>query len=249
MTDSASEHYKKLLGRIYPWMVGDFDTACKGATSYFESIGLMSEDSGVAVDLGCGHGVQSIPLCNLGFHVVAVDSSEELLSELRAKQHGGTLETVCGDLVDFVERLQKPVNAFVCMGDTLTHLATVQDVERTVQSCARNLLPGGVLCLSFRDYTSRALRGVDRFIPVRTDENRIQMCFIETHAEYVLVHDVLHERVANDWQTTVGAYRKLRLSPAEVTALAVSTGVELLAHSEHRGMTFLTFAKPAASSG
>jgi transcriptional regulator with AAA-type ATPase domain len=59
-----------------------------------------------------------------------------------------------------------------CMGDTLTHLSSRSEVSNLFQSVARALKPGGRFVVTYRDLASVELLGLDRFIPVRSDDHR-----------------------------------------------------------------------------
>src|SRR5690349_17523077 len=102
------------------------------------------------------------------------------------------------------------------MGDTLTHLPDPSSVEQLFSAVAESLTQNGMFVATFRDYTS-PLTGQQRFIPVRSDADRILTCFLEYAPGYVDVHDLLHERDGGAWQLRVSAYRKLRLAPAWVS--------------------------------
>src|SRR5437762_145020 len=61
--------------------------------------GLLGDVGGLAVlDLGCGTGRHSIPLAAAGAVVTAVDFSEEMLAQARAKQGAGGITFLCHDL-------------------------------------------------------------------------------------------------------------------------------------------------------
>lgn len=80
------------------------------------------------------------------------------------------------------------------MGDTLTHLPSKDDVAALLRDVAQSLAPGGQLVLSYRDLT-RPLTGTDRFLPVRSTDDRIMTCFLEyADADTVMVHDLIHTR-------------------------------------------------------
>ncbi len=49
-----------------------------------------------------------------------------------------------------------PQSLIVCLGDTLTHLESTDDVERLVRDVATSLRPGGRFVATFRDYTHPA---------------------------------------------------------------------------------------------
>ncbi|KAL2914084.1 hypothetical protein HK105_206342 [Polyrhizophydium stewartii] len=270
-------HYEVLLSEHYTWTLGGSKAKHNVNLALLRELlpgstvpaqtppGELAGTAGprparVALDLGCGSGFQTIPLLQLGFHVVAIDASDALLSELRgeAEQLGGDatqrLHTVCGDLLGFgtacegasgwlprmdnepalpkqahVPRGSPPspplssdalsaaspqllskqpsppplendlaaalalpsaasdqlkalrpggIDAIVCMGDTLTHLGSLDEIDSLVASSFGALAPGGRLVLQFRDLT-QPLFGTDRFIPVRSDERTVFTCFLE----------------------------------------------------------------------
>jgi len=101
------------------------------------------------------------------------------------------------------------------MGDTLTHLESRADVTRLFGDAYKALMPGGLLVLTFRDL-SVELHGLDRFLPVRSDADRIMTCVLEYEADKVVVNDLVHVREGNSWTLHKSCYRKLRLSAQEV---------------------------------
>ena len=176
-----------------------------------------------AVDLGAGFGMHSIPLARRGYSVVAIDTSPLLLEVLRDQVGTLPVRTVEDDLLAFQKHLDERADLVLCMGDTLTHLAGQQSVERLFSLVAESLHPSGTFVASFRDYTSPRV-GNQRFIPVRSDADRILTCFLEYASEHVSVHDLLHERNGSEWRLRVSAYRKLRLSPEWVATALQARG-------------------------
>ncbi len=52
--------------------------------------------------------------------------------------------------------------------------------------------------------------GLDRFIPLRADADRIMTCFLESNgSESVMVHDLIHVRQGETWTLRKSAYPKL----------------------------------------
>jgi regulation of enolase protein 1 (concanavalin A-like superfamily) len=97
------------------------------------------------------------------------------------------------------------------MGDTLTHLPSKPDVIALFRRVSDALHSGGIFVITYRDLTLE-LRGADRFIPVRSDENAIMTCFLEyENSESVLVHDLVYTRQGSDWTLGKSSYSKLRL--------------------------------------
>ena len=124
------------------------------------------------------------------------------------------------------------------MGDTLTHLPNQESVDSLFQRVMQGLAPHGTFVLSFRDY-SIPLEGDRRFIPVRSDQNRIFTCFLEYHEQTVLVHDLLHELDESGWNLRVSAYQKLRLAPEWVIQKLASLGFQVTREQSLSGMVRL----------
>ena len=135
---SVEEHYENLLARHYSWMRGDYDSMVRECLAFFEEAGVAPRSGGKALDLGCGPGFQSIALAELGFAVLSVDTSGVLLEELRSRAGGRDILAVPGDIRDpGVYAAEGPFEVAVCIGDTLTHLATPREGERGKLGVAR----------------------------------------------------------------------------------------------------------------
>jgi len=209
---SVQEHYDQHLGPVYAWMAGGVESAFERGAAELDAVGEYSSNGGVAVDLGAGFGMHSIPLARRGFDVVAIDSSAVMLDEL--SRQAGTLpvRAIRDDLLSFPQYLSLRPELVLCMGDTLTHLPDEQYVERLVVTVCESLAEGGRFVITLRDY-STPLAGDRRFIPVRSDEHRIFVCFLEYGASRVRVNDILHQREGSQWTMSVSSYDKLRIMP------------------------------------
>jgi 2-polyprenyl-3-methyl-5-hydroxy-6-metoxy-1,4-benzoquinol methylase len=235
---TVAEHYERHLGPIYVWMAGGAEAALQAGAAEIEALSLPAARGAVVLDLGAGFGMHAIPLARKGARVTAIDSSAELLRTLTELRGDLPVRAVNDDLLSFQSHIAEAPSAILCMGDTITHLPDFGAVERLIERASAELPPGGVLVVSFRDY-SVPLSGEQRFIPVRSDEARILTCFLEYKAEAVLVHDILHERTAEGWQTRVSHYRKLRLSPERLIDRLQSNGFNVRREAGMRGMVRL----------
>jgi 2-polyprenyl-3-methyl-5-hydroxy-6-metoxy-1,4-benzoquinol methylase len=208
---TAKEHYDNHLGNFYSWMAGDFTAKQQEQQAFFMARGIVPVASKIAFDLGSGHGIQTVSLANLGFHVIAVDFNHPLLNELRENCKDLAVQIVENDLIIFLQNTNVKAELIVCMGDTLTHIKSFELVDTIIGEISQHLLPGGKVVLSFRDLTT-ALTGLQRFIPVKSDKTRILDCFLEYFEDYVMVHDILYEYSGGAWVQKVSAYPKLRLN-------------------------------------
>ena len=82
---TVDDHYANHLAAVYEWMVGDVEVALLRSAAELDAAGLIDGRGGAAVDLGAGIGLHAIPLARRGYEVIAIDSSVQLLSSLRAR--------------------------------------------------------------------------------------------------------------------------------------------------------------------
>lgn len=235
---SVSEHYEQHLGPIYVWMAGGVDAALKTGSDDIEALDLAPVRDAVAVDLGAGFGMHAIPLARRGYRVVAIDSCAELLSTLDRERGDLPVVTVEADLLAFRRHLPEVPALIVCLGDTLTHLDDEASVRTLISEASAALQPGGTLVFSFRDYIT-ALTGEQRFIPVRSTDDRIFTCFLDYGDTHVTVNDVVHERTGGQWRLRVSSYQKLRLAPDWVVRFLESAGFSVRRRDGARGMVWL----------
>jgi SAM-dependent methyltransferase len=234
---SVPEHYANLLAPVYSWMLGGAEAAFALGESDLASLLPVP---GLAVDLGAGIGMHAIPLARAGWRVLAIDASSHLLSELESAATGLPVSVHCDDIRNVTAQLApgERVDLVICMGDTLTHLDSLESVAALGRSVAGCLAPRGRFIATFRDYTHLP-SGTARFIPVRSDDRRILTCFLEESGDHVQVHDMLHERTNESWTTKVSSYRKLRLKPETAAEIFAATGLRSRLEPGPRGMVRL----------
>lgn len=216
---SAEQHYKNFLARHYSWMFGDFKQQVEKNLKWFETHSIHPQLNSRAIDLGCGSGFQSIALSLLGFDVTAVDFNPQLLDELKSHDEKGAVKIIQSDILKPEMYFRnRPYELAVCMGDTLSHLYSMNSVSRFLEITHSILVPRGILILSFRDY-SIELTGVNRFIPVQEDQDKIMTIFLEYKPDFVFVHDLIHKRENEGWKFEKSVYRKVRLSVYKMKTL------------------------------
>lgn len=223
-------------------MAGGVEAAAARAERELEVLGLLHGEGQFAVDLGAGFGMHTLPLARHGWAVLAIDSSSALLHELERHAAGLEVTAIDDDLLAFARHLDAAPNLALCMGDTLTHLSSKEAVESLIAEVYARLSPGGRFVTTFRDY-STALTGTARFIPVKSDAERILTCFLEYAPTTLLVHDILHERRDGQWHMSVSDYAKLRLPPKWVEATLTRCGFAVTSGEGASGMVSLVGVK------
>jgi SAM-dependent methyltransferase len=223
----VTTHYDALLAARYTWMMGGLDGCLSSASALLDSVGLTDEGSGAVLDLGAGAGYHARVLASRGFAVTAVDTSETLLKELAEVCAGLPVKTLQADLLDEARFAELgPFVLVLCVGDTLTHLSSMKDVDKLIRTAARVLAPGGALLLQFREQP-KDLSPQDSVIKMRAERDRIMQCVLHFEVDRVWVTDVAHEWNGQAWITTKSTYSKLRISTEAVLEIATTAGLNV----------------------
>ena len=224
-------------------MFGDFNAKVQENKDFFNLTGIELRSGGKALDLGCGSGFQSIALEKLGFRVLAVDMCETLLNELRNRSAGRDIDAVQGDILDYSIYADKgPFEVAVCMGDTLTHLQKTREVSVLFANIYSLLEQRGRLALSFRDLTAE-LKGIDRIIPVRSDDDKIMATFLEYEETQVNVHDIVFVKRDSGWELRKSTYRKLRIGMHQVHDFLQQLGFKISSSHVQKGFSVIIAEK------
>lgn len=235
-------HYDRHLAPVYSWMFGDFDVKVEENLRFFSDNDIVPRSNLQALDLGAGSGFQSIALAKLGFKVTAVDVSNILLNELTNAAGSLPIRTEEIDIVEFLRKSDISPELIICMGDTLTHLTSLEEIREVIGRSYALLSKGGRLIISYRDL-SHELQGNARFIPVRSTDQRIFTCFLEYFPEFVKVHDIINEKEEDGWSQRVSSYNKLKIPLTSFKDILTKAGFSLNSVSSERGMQFLIAGK------
>jgi 2-polyprenyl-3-methyl-5-hydroxy-6-metoxy-1,4-benzoquinol methylase len=239
---SVRKHYENHLAHYYAWICGGAEINIAENRNFFKTHNIQPIDNGHAFDLGAGCGFQSIPLAELGFHVIAMDLSARLLGELMKNAAHLPIETICDDMSNFSTYARTDLELVVCMGDTLTHLENLKKVAALLQQAYTALMPGGCVILSFRNL-SQALSGLDRFIAVCSNDKTIFTCFLEYEKETVRVHDIIYEKKKDQWVMHKSAYPKCRISPEWTRDYMQQIGFTIEFYAEKKELIFMIARK------
>jgi SAM-dependent methyltransferase len=250
-------HYQKLLSEHYTWGFN-----CDNDNEYLINTELISHFVPKAtdktfVDLGCGSGFQTIPLLQLGYNVIAIDGVDTFIAELTesasARGLGKKLTTYESDMMLFPNLIQTKVDGFVCMGDSLTHLANLDEVSRLFKLAHDHLNESGVLLIQFKDLTQPLLNN-DRFIPVKSDERTVFTCFLEWERGLkeeedgsgcvIKVTDLVHvKKGIGAWELCTSWYKKLGITARSCAERAQNVGFTVTKGPSEKGMVLLCLSK------
>ncbi|HPO63012.1 MAG TPA: class I SAM-dependent methyltransferase [Candidatus Kapabacteria bacterium] len=239
---NVKEHYDNHLADFYSWMIGDFDKGKNSFKDFCNNNGIKPFKTYNAIDLGAGNGIQSISLAEIGFKVKAIDFNAKLLSEFKYRIERLPIELINDDIRNVKTFVDSSVDLIVCCGDTISHLETFEQLDKLLRDCFDLLEVNGQLLLSIRDYTI-ALSDTQRFIHVKSDENRILTCIIEYYADKIKVTDLLYEKKNGIWSQKISSYDKLRIRIDVMLKEVEKIGFSMVKNENINGMIHLILKK------
>ena len=153
--------YDRLITGVDYRQIGEYFDAC---------IRKAGGRKGILLDLGCGTGSLSMVMDELGYDVIGVDGSYEMLGEAMEKraEAGRDILYLAQDMTEL--DLFGTVGAVVSSLDSLNHLTRYADFDRAVGRAALFLEPGGVMAFDVNTpYKHRQVLADNTFV-YDTDE-------------------------------------------------------------------------------
>lgn len=128
---------------------------------------LADHDVRRVLDAACGTGRHALALAERGYEVVGADLSAAMVARARenAAAAGAELPFHQVGLGELGHHLEGPFDAVLCLGHSLPHLLSAEEVEAALRDMAGLLLPGGLLLLQNRN-DERLLAQGQRILPV-----------------------------------------------------------------------------------
>jgi glycine/sarcosine N-methyltransferase len=163
--DNQTNAFYDAIADFYPLFYKDWDIQLEREGLTLRSI-FRNKGVETILDVACGPGTQTIPLAKLGFSVVGVDPSIEMLKKAQrtADEYDASAEWHRADFLSLMDVIDGPFDAIVCKGNSLPHLLTDEEIEITIQTFFELLRPGGVLVIGLRDF-EMMLTHRPRFLP------------------------------------------------------------------------------------
>ncbi|MBQ2751639.1 MAG: class I SAM-dependent methyltransferase [Oscillospiraceae bacterium] len=172
------------FARFYDRFITPVDYRARA--KYFDMLikRYIGEQQNLLLDLACGTASLSIELSKLGYEVIAVDGSEQMLMEAQQKcfESGERILLLNQQMEDL--DLYGTINACVCALDSLNHITDEKLLKRAISRVSLFLEPGGVFVFDMNTpYKHRELLGDNCYVYEdddamcvwrnRTDENLV----------------------------------------------------------------------------
>lgn len=113
----------------------------------------LNDDSSI-LDIGCATGTYAIPMARSGYRVTAFDLDDNMIQKLLEKAAVTALDIRAFDLsmLDLAKLTQEQYHMIYCIGNTIVHLETFDEVTSVLKECKRLLLPHGEMILQIVNY-------------------------------------------------------------------------------------------------
>jgi predicted TPR repeat methyltransferase len=204
-------------------------------STLFQFVGM---DVKTILDVACGTGTLGLILNDMGFHVLGFDYSPDMVLQgiQKARREGNSFHLWCGDMTQFAK--QKPVDAVLCLYDSMNYLMEENQWQRTFPCVARVLQPGGLFIFdisteanSFRHFHDNTEKDhgpgfkyirqstYDKTTKVQVNEfqitwkNRPNQVIVETHQQIVLSLESVENRIPKSEFTVLGIYDDFSTEP------------------------------------
>ncbi len=125
---------------VYDTLTSNIDY--KELAAYYDRI-IMSHGGkrGILLDLACGTGSVSRQMKTLGYDVIGVDLSVEMLSVAKEKEHDG-IEYLCQDMCSL--DMYGTIDVTICVLDSINHLESREDILSCIKSVSLFCEPDGL---------------------------------------------------------------------------------------------------------
>lgn len=244
---SVRDHYEKLLGHYYHYFAPTLDDAlislealgipkAAKATRAAQAVGAAGSNAR-ALDLGCGTGVYTEALRELGYDAAGIDTCQVLVDKARVAYPECYFAE--SDILSYQPKL--PVDVCLMLGDTVAHMPSLTAINALVKSMADHIAPGGVWLTTFTEFEER--KGAERFVDVVASDDLTLSCFLEREGDYYLTTDLVRVKT-NGWRLEKSRYRKLIIKPAMLSELFAAVGFSAEVVTAEQNMTAVIARKP-----
>ncbi len=146
------------------------------------------------LDTACGTGWHAITVAQKGYAAVGCDASPAMVERARANaaQAGVQVRFVVAGFAG-LSMLAENFGAVLCLGNSLTHLLSPEELVGALQQMRGRLTPGGVLILHNLNYDLRRKKK-PRFFSANGNADTLVWRFADYGPEFITFHTALFER-------------------------------------------------------
>lgn len=208
---------------------------------YYAKILRQAADVKRLLDIGCGTGNLTARLGKIGFDVVGLDGSSEMLSEAMAK--APEIFWVCQDMTEL--DLGEEFDAVISTLDSINHLESKAETEQCFRRVNENLKPGGAFVFDVNTvYKHREVLANNTFV---YDADGAYCVWLNEYFEedngVSIDLDIFFEQEDGSYIRGSESFREIALGEDELKEMLAKCGFEVVDIYD-----YLTFDKPCETS-
>ena len=146
----------------------NWPTRLKRETPFFQKV-FAQVNAAKVLDAACGTGRHAILFASWGLAVSGLDVSKDMIAKARqaAAETGLDIDFRVRGIEEADSEFMKEFDAVTCIGNSLPHLKSIEDLKRAFVSLRNVLKPGGLMLLQLRNY-HRVIAREEKFMPLNT---------------------------------------------------------------------------------
>ncbi len=186
---------------------------------------VQKYDMKIVLDAGCGTGFHSILLAQLGLHVTATDISAQMLRQAKrnAENMNVQVDTIQTSFQRMDESIHNKFDAVFCLGNTLPHIVTEEEIFQSFKSFHELLKSGGRVFLQLLNY-DRILNSRERILNVKEVNNKIFVRFYDYEGESIVFNILTIQKSGGQMEHSLNSVRLFPWRSADIVRSLKGTG-------------------------
>lgn len=203
----------------------------KDRAAYFDM--LIKKHGGkkdLLLDLACGTGSLSEEMCRLGYDVIAVDGSEEMLNEALDKKFdsGLNIQYLCQDMTKL--DMFGTIDVTICALDSLNHLPDLDAIKQTINRVSLFCEPGGLFIFDVNTpYKHKNVLGNNTFIYDMEDVYCVwQNTYTEEDNRVEMWLDFFEKQENGSYKRYDESFSEIAFDDAVIEKIVADSGMEIV---------------------
>lgn len=203
----------------------------KDRADYFDM--LIKKHGGkkdLLLDLACGTGSLSEEMCRLGYDVIAVDGSEEMLNEALDKKFdsGLNIQYLCQDMTKL--DMFGTIDVTICALDSLNHLPDLDAIKQTINRVSLFCEPGGLFIFDVNTpYKHKNVLGNNTFIYDMEDVYCVwQNTYTEEDNRVEMWLDFFEKQENGSYERYDESFSEIAFDDAVIEKIVADSGMEIV---------------------
>lgn len=162
------------------------------------------------LDAACGSGRHAVAFAQLGLRAAGADASPAMIALARqhAAEAGADVRFEVAGFRDLAAYFSEPFDALVCLGNSLVHVLTDDEMAATLRAFRDRLRPGGLLVLHNLNYDKRWREKPRFFAPnggIVGGREALIWRFADYGEQFITFHTALFTKQDGGWRVEVNS--------------------------------------------